>query len=472
MKQAVLANRAAAPRVEEWRHLESSEAMRNWMGLLRHEAARAGGAGLAVALDGLSSVLDRQSNEHQALSAEVLCAYEQLGMVFEVTRNLATVRSEAQVMDLFVQCLGHSFAHARVSVLPGAADFSAPPSADPWLCERVAAAQRSGRVSVETRPAESGNGRAGRPPTGEIMIGPVFAGAEFVSAIIMALHPGAPPFQVGDMRLVESLTMFCGDLIRNHRLVGQLHEMSLVMVRALVNAVDQKDEYTSGHSIRVGYFATALGRRYGLNEADLQMLQWSALLHDIGKIGIRDDVLKKTGRLTDDEFKHIQEHPVRSHKVVQQIPHLLGALDGILYHHEHYDGGGYPQGLRGDAIPLQARLIQIADVFDALTSNRSYRRAHDWRAALDILRQEAGKTVDPNLQNLFDEWVRAELDHDPGSWNKLIEKANRFAQDGDDILRPISLTDPGVASPPKTLPDRNHLQAAHQGPPELKRSPS
>ena len=105
-------------------------------------------------------------------------------------------------------------------------------------------------------------------------------------------------FRACDMLLLESLSLFCGDLIRNHRLVDELQTMSVTMVRALVSAVDQKDTYTSGHSIRVGFYSTLLGRAAGLNEREMRDLKWSALLHDVGKIGSRDDVLKKPGKLT------------------------------------------------------------------------------------------------------------------------------------------------------------------------------
>jgi len=274
----------------------------------------------------------------------------------------------------------------------------------------------------------------------EVMIAPVISGDVLVCALVLLRPQPSPKFRASEMMLIESLTTFCGDLIRSHRPVGELREMSLAMVRALVNAVDQKDEYTCGHSLRVAYYATTLGQRLGLGELELQMLQWASLLHDVGKIGIRDSVLKKEGKLTPEEFGHIKEHPVRSHKVVQEVPQLLQALDGILHHHERYDGSGYPSGLKGEQIPLQARIIQIADVFDALTSNRSYRKAFDWQRALDILQEEAGKTVDPRLQKTFDTLIRETLDSSEArepegvigilghstAWERMLERANRF----------------------------------------------
>lgn len=380
----------------------------------------------------LSSALDRVLAEHEGMADELLSVYEQLGIVFDVTKRLPTVRRESEVLDMFVDSLQRSFAQRSVSVLrPGRdgswlPDGNTPSPAD-WIVSVVTFACDTRSVIVE-RPPQDASGDA----IVEALVGPVFAGEEIACAIILQRTHETPAFSAGEMLIIESLSTFCGDLIRNHRLMRELREMSISMVRSLVSAVDQKDEYTSGHSLRVGYYATALGRELGLDDVDLQMLQWSALLHDVGKIGIRDDVLNKNGRLTDEEFSHIKEHPVRSHRVVRTIPQLADALDGVLYHHERYDGTGYPAGLKGENIPLQARIIQIADVFDALTSSRSYRGAYDWTTALAILQEESGKTVDPRLQGIFSRLIRAELEHDPSAWTALVERASRFAQTTDD----------------------------------------
>jgi HD-GYP domain-containing protein (c-di-GMP phosphodiesterase class II) len=162
------------------------------------------------------------------------------------------------------------------------------------------------------------------------------------------------------------------------------------------------------------------------------MLQWSALLHDVGKIGIRDNVLKKAGALTREEFDHIKEHPVRSHKLVKDVPQLLTALDGVLHHHERFDGNGYPSGLSGENIPLQARIIQVADIFDALTSDRAYRPAYDWQEALDIMESEAGETIDPQLQKTFDHLIREALQDDAHGWAKIVRRAGHFTLDSED----------------------------------------
>lgn len=382
-------------------------------------------------LSGLEEALERVLIEHEGMSQELLSVYEQLGVVFEVSRRLSVVRGERKVVELFLDSLRRTFHHHALWVAERGADgFWRPHDSQypiaSWLPEILDRAAQSRRVQVEASMAGCGDQRIA-----EIMVGPVFSGDAFVCSIVLIRDIDSPasPFQASDMGLLQSLTTFCGDLIRKKRLIGELHTMSIAMVRALVNAVDQKDEYTSGHSLRVAYFATLIGRELKLEEKELQMLQWSALLHDVGKIGIRDDVLKKAGKLTDEEFDHMKEHPVRSHRVVQQVPQLAGALAGVLHHHERYDGKGYPRGLAGEAIPLQARIIQIADVFDALTSNRSYRAAFSWTKALTIMAEEAGKTVDSRLQQLFDALIRKRLEHGAEAWDQLVAEANRFVAD-------------------------------------------
>lgn len=382
------------------------------------------------ALQSLRAGLDQVLVENTGMADELICLYEQIGVIFDVTKKLAEVNGEEEILDHFLKSLRRSFAPRSVDLAQVDAarntwhvnGFNVAPCQ--WLEIMLAKTAHRGGITVEKSPPG-----ALSEFLHEIMLAPIYSAEDLIGVLVLGRNADAAPFRSGEMLLLESLTTFCGDLIRNHRLVKELRVMSVAMVRSLVNAVDQKDEYTSGHSLRVAYFAKLLGRRLQLSAADLQMLEWSALLHDVGKIGIRDSVLKKEGKLTEEEFNHIKEHPVRSHRVVKNIPQLSGALDGILYHHERYDGRGYPSGLAGEAIPLQARIIQIADVFDALTSSRSYRKAYSWEEALDIMDKEAGTVLDARLEKTFAVMIRERLSAQPSAWEELSRRAAEFTDD-------------------------------------------
>lgn len=376
-------------------------------------------------LGDLSRCAAQVMSEHGGMAEELLGVYEQLGAVFEVTRRLPEMRGESEIIKLFLGSLERTFYRCEIVVArcrePGRwAIQGSDLRVGDWLGTLIEKVRQRRQSIVETPPA-------GEMPDSipEVMVGGLHSGDSFVCAFVLLRHRDAPEFRSSEMLLIDSLLKFCGDLVTNHRLVRELGELSMAMVRSLVSAVDQKDEYTSGHSLRVSFYATMLGRELGMPDDELQMLEWSALLHDVGKIGIRDDVLKKSGKLTEEEFNHIKEHPVRSYQVVKGVPQLARALDGALYHHEHYDGNGYPEGLKGEDIPLQARIIQVGDIFDALTSSRSYRAAYCWQKALSILQEEAGSTVDPALQPVFDRLIRERLSDDPASWEALVRRAER-----------------------------------------------
>ena len=178
-------------------------------------------------------------------------------------------------------------------------------------------------------------------------------------------------------------------------------DVLLESFRAIISTLEEKDSYTHGHSIRVAEYAVLIAQEINLSESQVREVELSALFHDIGKIGVPDNVLLKPARLTRAEFEIMKSHPVRSARILEKISALRNLIPGIKFHHERFDGLGYPDGMRGEDIPLFARIILIADTFDAMTSTRPYRLALDKEVALAELRNCAGTQFDPVLVDAF-----------------------------------------------------------------------
>jgi len=178
-------------------------------------------------------------------------------------------------------------------------------------------------------------------------------------------------------------------------------ELLAATVRSLISAVDAKDAYTRGHSERVHLTACVLGSALGLDAGTGSPLYWASLLHDVGKIGAPDHILKKPGKLTPAEYRIMQEHPHRGDELLTPLTWLAAARLGVRHHHERFDGSGYPDGLQGEAIPLIARIIAVADTFDAVTSRRSYRDAGGLERAFTVLKEAAGSQLDPAVVTAF-----------------------------------------------------------------------
>lgn len=199
--------------------------------------------------------------------------------------------------------------------------------------------------------------------------------------------------------LAETFNRMAGDIEEYIRKLKQAaeenRELFLGSIRMLAAAIDEKDPYTRGHSGRVAKYSLILGEYLGLTPEELDRLRISALLHDVGKIGVDDRILKKPGSLTPDEFDLMKQHTVKGANIMRPVAQLKEMLPGIELHHEHLDGGGYPYGLRGEQIPLMARIIAVADTLDAITTNRPYNSAMDLDYALERIRFFAGSRFDP-----------------------------------------------------------------------------
>ncbi len=179
------------------------------------------------------------------------------------------------------------------------------------------------------------------------------------------------------------------------------HLLFINSIRMLAAAIDAKDPYTRGHSERVARYSIAIGKNLHLPEKEMTNLRISALLHDVGKIGIDDRILRKPGALSDDEFEVMKQHPVKGAAIMSGVGQLNDCIAGMKYHHEKWSGGGYPDGLEGEAIPMQARIVAIADTFDAMTTNRPYQKAMEINYVVEKIRGFASTRFDPRVVEAF-----------------------------------------------------------------------
>lgn len=182
---------------------------------------------------------------------------------------------------------------------------------------------------------------------------------------------------------------------------GQLQRFSDETLMALAAAIDARDPYTHGHSIRVAAYSHVLARGAGLDDAHIDAIRRGCLVHDIGKIGVRDSILRKQGPLSASELAEMREHPLVGYRMLQRLEWDQAVFDVVLHHHERWDGGGYPVGLAADAVPVVARVVAIADALDAMTSQRPYRSALSYAEAVDEIGRQSGVQFDPALVKVF-----------------------------------------------------------------------
>lgn len=202
---------------------------------------------------------------------------------------------------------------------------------------------------------------------------------------------------------------------REHAQALQLRASYEATVRALADAVEARDPYTARHAERVAAYGLEIARACGLDTSDGAELEFGFLLHDIGKIAISDAILHKPGQLTDEERDAMRRHPVIGEEIVRGIDFLGGAREVVRSHHERWDGAGYPDRLAGERIPLSARVFAVADTFDALTSDRPYRRAAPFREARRVIAEAAGSQFDPHIAEAFDDIPDATFDQIRGA---------------------------------------------------------
>jgi putative two-component system response regulator len=238
----------------------------------------------------------------------------------------------------------------------------------------------------------------------------LLTGLSDLSSVKRALRNGASDYLIKPVKIEELPVVIERNLERrrleSNRLQQNTADILLKALRALMRALDAKDEYSSGHSQRVVVLAMRMADELKLNEEERYKLQLSAFLHDIGKIGMPDSILKKADSLEDYEFRKAKDHPVIGSKIIAEIEELSDVASIVRHHHERFDGTGYPDGLKGEAIPFFSRILAILDAYEALVSDRVYRKAINKSLALQEISKNAGWQFDPFLVDVFSRVIK------------------------------------------------------------------
>jgi HD-GYP domain-containing protein (c-di-GMP phosphodiesterase class II) len=234
----------------------------------------------------------------------------------------------------------------------------------------------------------------------QILAVPLLRGEQLLGCLF-GLEKQSGEFDTVDSKLLNSIANESAIYLENSMLYEDVRGLLMGLLHSLVSAVDAKDAYTCGHSERVALLSRVLAQEANLGEHFVERVYMAGLLHDVGKIGVPEAVLQKTGKLTPEEYEQIKKHPEIGARILGDIRQIQDVIPGVLHHHERYDGKGYPMGLSGESIPLMGRLICLADCFDAMTSSRTYRKALPLEVAMTELKRCSGTQFDPALTDAF-----------------------------------------------------------------------
>ena len=383
------------------------------------------------AMAGDLDLLDRQEDTLSGFTSNLASAYEHIELLADLARSMTGLANpRATLLHAIAQIRGASgFRWLALSTPPASVPDA--PIAESLLVDGAAPVDAEAirlvcaHLSTSLRDASQAHildsrSIPGTPLPDSQLVAMPLGRPDQRAALLLAGDKQGPDPQVStyDTRILDTAGAFLGAFVENASLLAEQNATFLGFIRALTSAVDAKDRYTMGHSDRVAHLAAQLARAAGLDDATANRVHLAGLLHDVGKIGVPESVLCKPGKLTDEEFDHIKRHPRLGHDILRGIPQLADILPGVLWHHERWDGRGYPDHLSGERIPLLPRLIAVADTFDAMSSNRSYRPAMPRQRVLAEIARCAGSQLDPALAPLFTtldftEYDRMAADHAP-----------------------------------------------------------
>ncbi|MBI3595974.1 MAG: HD domain-containing protein [Nitrospirae bacterium] len=238
-------------------------------------------------------------------------------------------------------------------------------------------------------------------PITSLLSVPMILGRKTLGTINVSDKLDGKEFSTYDLKLILAIAAEAAVALENARLFAEVKDLFLSTVKSLVMAIDAKDPYTHLHSLRVSEVSSILSDELGLSPLEVEQIKLAALLHDVGKIGVPEQVLLKPDKLSPREWEEMKRHPLHSVQILEQVRQFSHIVKWVRHEHEHYNGAGYPDGLKDEAIPLPSRIIAVADAFDAITSDRYYRKGRPEEVAVDILQKGSGIQFDPDVIRAF-----------------------------------------------------------------------
>jgi HD-GYP domain-containing protein (c-di-GMP phosphodiesterase class II) len=348
-------------------------------------------------------------------SDKLLQAYEEINLLFRLARFLNCVSEPAELLRVFCNQLHQVLPFRWIAIrfdpqgtqvreltdgLFTAGELPCPREQFAQLCSQTLG--RFNGVQNWVRLLEPGADELATLAGADVLAEPVTHDGRVIAALLAGNKQGDDlQISSAETQFLDAAAGFLGVFHENISRLAEQQAFFFGTVRALTASIDAKDRYTRGHSERVAVLAARAAAAIGLPRKTVEQYHIAGLVHDVGKIGIPEAVLTKTGRLTPEEFEHIKKHPETGYGILKDIPALTDVLPGVLHHHERWDGGGYPHKIARDQIPLIGRVLALADTFDAMSSNRSYRPAMPREQVIAEIRRCAGTQFDPALVPAF-----------------------------------------------------------------------
>lgn len=349
------------------------------------------------------------------LSSEIVRNYEEMALLYDLSIKLSAQTDLDRICQIVAKEVRTVIPSKNISIFlvdPVTGDMDSraalPEGDSPPPPIKIPAGEGTiGRVAQSGQPiilcdvAQDPEFKTFGYPVHSLMCVPMTLGRKTLGLINVSDKPNGAEFTTYEQKLIMAIAAEAAVALENTRLITEVKDLFLSAVRSLVMAIDAKDPYTHLHSVRVSEVSAILAEELGMSAADVEQIKLAALLHDVGKIGVPEQVLLKPEKLNHDEWQEMKQHPLHSVHILGQVKQFATIVKWVRHEHEHYDGTGYPDRLSRDDIPLPSRIIAVADAFDAITSDRYYRKGRSEEVAVKILKESSGIQFDPEVTQAF-----------------------------------------------------------------------